>query len=159
MEGLPVQRFVVISSSINASLIHSRQYFIQVDASYSPPSSLTNFCQASTKSRGVPRPTLPRVPRSIMEVAFPDSAIPDENLSSDILNYLPPRAEAYHLCEVYMEYGKFLLVILSPSSAVYIPLSPHSVITPFQEVNLSTRSWLLFIDTSTYLQYFPWRTS
>jgi len=94
-----------------------------------------------------------------MEVAFPDSAIPDENLSSDILNYLPPRAEAYHLCEVYMEYGKFLLVILSPSSAVYIPLSPHSVITPFQEVNLSTRSWLLFIDTSTYLQYFPWQTS
>lgn len=46
----------------------------------------------------------------MMEASFPDPEVHDEALLVEVLNLLPPQTEAQHLCEVYLEYGKFLWV-------------------------------------------------
>lgn len=46
-----------------------------------------------------------------MEVSFPESdLLYNESLLAEVLTFLPPHDEALHLCEVYLEYGKFLCV-------------------------------------------------
>ncbi|KIM38235.1 hypothetical protein M413DRAFT_248465 [Hebeloma cylindrosporum] len=52
--------------------------------------------------------SLPRISKRMLEASFPDPGVHDEALVKQVLNLLPSQAEAQHLCEVYLEYGKFL---------------------------------------------------
>ncbi|KAF9476029.1 hypothetical protein BDN70DRAFT_996004 [Pholiota conissans] len=62
---------------------------------------------AQATSRPAP-PQRPRRPRLSKEVALPDSPIRDDDLLSEILDLLPQQSKAQHLCDLYLEYGKYL---------------------------------------------------
>jgi len=63
--------------------------------------------QAKNGTRKI-RLSLPRISKRMVEASFPDPEVHDEALLGEVLNLLPPQTEAQHLCEVYLEYGKFL---------------------------------------------------
>ncbi|KDR86029.1 hypothetical protein GALMADRAFT_235239 [Galerina marginata CBS 339.88] len=56
------------------------------------------------------RPSLPRLTNRILATSHPQSQseLYNDALLSDVLGLLPAHAEALHLCEIYLEYGKFL---------------------------------------------------
>uniref|UniRef100_A0A8H7Y991 Xylanolytic transcriptional activator regulatory domain-containing protein n=1 Tax=Psilocybe cubensis TaxID=181762 RepID=A0A8H7Y991_PSICU len=68
--------------------------------------------------RRMHRPALPRLSLRIREASFPERELYNDTLLAEILEFLPPQAEALHLCEVYLEYGKYL----------YAPISKHELL-------------------------------
>ncbi|KAF9557930.1 hypothetical protein CPC08DRAFT_764290 [Agrocybe pediades] len=73
------------------------------------PSTRSEYlAQATIKSHRSSQPSLPRFSRRILEVAFPETELYDDVLLSDVLDLLPSQHDAQHLCDVYLEYGKFL---------------------------------------------------
>ncbi|KAJ3503179.1 hypothetical protein NLJ89_g8550 [Agrocybe chaxingu] len=67
---------------------------------------------ATPKSQRVAFPTAPRISKRIMELSFPESQIPDTNLVTEMLELLPSQSDGLHLCDVYLEYGKFVYTAL-----------------------------------------------
>ncbi|KJA19220.1 hypothetical protein HYPSUDRAFT_44475 [Hypholoma sublateritium FD-334 SS-4] len=59
-----------------------------------------------------------RLSTRISQVSLSDSSIRDKGLLSELLELLPSYSEALHLCEVYLEYGKFL----------YSPMSRREIV-------------------------------
>ncbi|KAJ7178795.1 hypothetical protein C8R43DRAFT_1118155 [Mycena crocata] len=65
-------------------------------------------------SKAPPAPLVmpPRLSRRIIELAFPDSDVVDENLGREIFELLPPLSEAIRLCDTYLEHGSYLPMTL-----------------------------------------------
>jgi len=69
--------------------------------------------QALADQQPVENITFPRLPKAIVQAAFPDFCGPVNNiLGREIFALLPPLSEATHLCEIYLEHGKCLYVKL-----------------------------------------------
>ncbi|KAF8956467.1 hypothetical protein BDZ97DRAFT_1925478 [Flammula alnicola] len=66
------------------------------------------LAQATSKPLRPSKQALPRLSKRMMEASFPDPEIRDDGLLSEVLDLLPPHSEALHLCDLYLEYGKFL---------------------------------------------------
>ncbi|KAF8886430.1 fungal-specific transcription factor domain-containing protein [Gymnopilus junonius] len=69
--------------------------------------------QASTRPQRPPHQNFPRLSQRIVAASFPESELYNDALLSEILSLLPTQAEALHLCDVYLEYGKFLYAPIS----------------------------------------------
>ncbi|CAA7262747.1 unnamed protein product [Cyclocybe aegerita] len=67
---------------------------------------------ATPKSQRVAFPTAPRISKRIMELSFPESQIPDASLVTEMLELLPSQSDGLHLCDVYLEHGKFVYTAL-----------------------------------------------
>jgi hypothetical protein len=51
----------------------------------------------------------PRLSNRIVGSAFPESDVHhDVSLGREIFGFLPPLSEAFHLCDIYFEHGKYL---------------------------------------------------
>ncbi|KAF8650271.1 hypothetical protein AX16_005325 [Volvariella volvacea WC 439] len=55
---------------------------------------------------------LPCLSRRVLESVLPDTGISNEELGRELFNHLPPMSEASHLCEVYLEHGRYLYTAL-----------------------------------------------
>ncbi|KAF8195055.1 fungal-specific transcription factor domain-containing protein [Pholiota molesta] len=66
------------------------------------------LAQATTRSTRPPKHRLPRLSNRLVDVSLPDSPIRDDDLLSELLDLLPQQSKAQHLCDLYLEYGKYL---------------------------------------------------
>lgn len=67
----------------------------------------------------------------MLEVSLPDFEIRDESLLYELLDLLPSHSEALYFCDLYLEYGNVLCVLLWPNTSYemsqrYLPGTPRS---------------------------------
>ncbi|KAF8987262.1 hypothetical protein BDQ17DRAFT_1435765 [Cyathus striatus] len=76
--------------------------------------------KASPGTGREPHIVLPRLSHRLTQTSFPQSKVADTiGLGREVLNMLPPLSEAVKLCEVSLEYGKFLeYALVLPISGV-----------------------------------------
>ncbi len=82
---------------------------------------------------------LPRISKRIIESNCADPL--DESLGHEIFSLLPPLSEAVHLCEVYLEHGKYLY---APSVGGVITFASHYLL-----------DILLWTAQSCLMKFFP----
>jgi hypothetical protein len=103
-------------------------------------------CQAPNKTKRIPH-SLSRISNKMMEAAFPDPEIHDDALLGELLNLLPSKTEAHHLCDVYFEYGRFLWASTSVFMWIHSNLYPGT--RPSPKRNSLTRHYQSSIEPST----------
>ncbi|PPQ69993.1 hypothetical protein CVT26_013281 [Gymnopilus dilepis] len=71
------------------------------------------LAQASNRPSRSSQTTLPRLSRIVLAASEPETELYSTALLSEVLKSLPTQADAFHLCDVYLEYGKFLFAPIS----------------------------------------------
>jgi hypothetical protein len=124
-----------------------------------------------------PHIVLPRLSHRLTQTSFPESEVADTvGLGREALRMLPPLSEAVRLCEVYLEYGKFLytpvhrhelfdeiLMVIyrsdqenfrhyHPLALLFITFALASLFDPTKEpMNVEAREWFYLARTSLQL--------